>query len=77
MQKWAAFWKSKVSDHWPHPEQHPIGQVDCWDRQLRRGENYSSKWEYVRNNPVRHGLVEGAEEWPYQGELNILDWHDA
>ncbi len=73
----SAFWKSKASNHWPHPEQHPIWQVDCWDTQLRRGENYSAKWEYVRNNPVRHGLVACAEDWPYQGELNILDWHDA
>ncbi len=71
VQKWAAFWKSKVSNHWPDPKQHPIWQVDCWDTQLRRGENYSTKWEYVRNNPVRHGLVACAEEWPYQGELNI------
>ena len=77
VQKWAAFWKSKASNHWPHSEQHPIWQADCWDTQLRRGENYSVKWDYVRNNPVRHGLVASAEDWPYQGELNILDWHDA
>jgi len=30
----------------------------------------------VKNNPVRHGHVACAEDWPYQGELNILEWHD-
>jgi hypothetical protein len=54
----------------------PIWQMDCWDTQLRAGQSYGAKWDYVRNNAVRHGLVARAEDWPYQGELNILPWHD-
>lgn len=50
--------------------------MDCWDTQLRAGESYDAKWEYVRQNGVRHGLATAANEWPYQGELNILQWHD-
>lgn len=30
------------------------------------------KWEYVRLNPVREGLVNTPDEWPHQGELNVL-----
>jgi hypothetical protein len=30
------------------------------------------KWLYVRNNPVRHGLVEHPDDWPFQGVMNIL-----
>ena len=71
-----AFWKSKASNRWPFPEEQPIWQVDCWDTQLRAGQSYSAKWDYVRNNAVRHGLVTRAEDWPYQGELNVLPWHD-
>ena len=52
----------------------PIFQRDCWDTQLRRGENYHEKWEYVRNNPVRRGLVANADEWPFGGVLNDLLW---
>jgi putative transposase len=52
----------------------PIFQRDCWDTQLRRGENYHEKWEYVRNNPVRRGLVTIADEWPFGGILNDLLW---
>jgi hypothetical protein len=41
---------------------------------MRRSESYAEKWDYGRNNPVRAGLVKHADDWPYQGELNILDW---
>ena len=53
-----------------------IWQREFWDRQLRRVESYEEKWQYVRNNPVRHGFVSRAEDWPYQGELDVLEWHD-
>ena len=49
-------------------------QSDCWDTQLRNGEQYCEKWEYVRQNPVRERLVATAGEWPWQGELNVLVW---
>jgi len=54
----------------------PIWQREYWDRQLRRSESYAEKWQYVRNNPIRHGYVRRAEDWPYQGELNSLELHD-
>lgn len=37
----------------------------CFDRLLRSDESAQSKWLYVRENPVRHGLVQRSEEWPY------------
>ena len=54
----------------------PLFQRDCWDRQLRTGESHAQKWEYVRNNPVRKGLAANADDWPYQGELASLEWHE-
>ena len=60
-----------------HPQRlGPLFQHNCWDRQLRSGESHSQKWNYVRNNPVRKGLVANVEDWPYQGELNVLQWHE-
>ncbi len=76
VQRWIAFWKSSVSKAWPNQDAKPIWQIDGWDRQLRKGDSYSQKWAYVRNNPVRHGLVDDPEDWPYQGELNQFLWHD-
>ena len=71
---WIRYWKSLASRAWPGPKTGPIWQEDFWDRQLRDGENYLNKWEYVRSNPVRAGLVRKPEDWPYSGEINTLDW---
>ena len=76
VKKWVQFWKSRVSSRWPQPNEQPVWHPDVWDRQLRSGESYSEKWAYVRNNPIRHGLVEHVDDWPYQGELNSFTWHD-
>jgi len=51
-----------------------IWQRDFWDTQLRRSDSYSEKWEYVRKNPVRAGLVPSPADWAFQGELNVLRW---
>jgi putative transposase len=69
---WVAYWKRLVSVE--VPEHKPLWQRDCWDTQLRSHESYSEKWAYVRNNPVRASLVDHADEWPYQGSLNLLHW---
>jgi len=76
LKTWMSYWQNLVTRSWPDRDQLPLWQQDCWDRQLRRDESYAAKWEYVRNNPVRHRLVTQCEDWPYQGELNVLDWHD-
>jgi putative transposase len=71
---WVKYWKSHSARHWPLRGDAPIWQRHFWDTQLRRGENYDAKWEYVVENPVRAGLVNRSEDWPYQGELNVLRW---
>lgn len=50
-----------------------IWQEGLFDHVLRSDESYAKKWEYVRQNPVRAGLVMRPEEWPYQGEIVYID----
>ncbi|HEX4696711.1 MAG TPA: hypothetical protein VH254_03475 [Candidatus Udaeobacter sp.] len=50
-----------------------IWQQRFFDHVLRNDETYSLKWNYVRDNPVRAGLVTSAEESPYQGEIVYID----
>ena len=50
----------------------PIWQAEFFDHVLRSANSYSEKWEYVRENPVRAGLVAEADQWPYQGECESL-----
>jgi len=68
---WVKFWKSEFASHFG---QAGLWQRHFWDTQLRRGESYEQKWHYVIQNPVRAGLVSAHEEWPFQGELNVLSW---
>jgi len=72
LKAWVAHWKRKFSclklkeaGRW---------QRDFWDTRLRCVENYHDRWEYVRQNPVRKGLISKADAWPYQGVLNELRW---
>ena len=50
----------------------PHWQEGFFDHLLRSVESYSLKWDYVRMNPVRAGLSETPEAWPYQGEVMSL-----
>jgi putative transposase len=74
LKRWVQFWKAGVTRDFPLDTTRPIWQRDFWDRQIRRSESYDEKWEYVRNNPCRHGFVQRPEDWPFQGELNVLEW---
>lgn len=74
LERWVRFWKSIATQHWPSRSQLRIWQRHFWDTQLRRGESYDEKWDYVVENPVRAGLVKRSEDWPFQGELNVLRW---
>ena len=40
---------------------------------IRHSESYAEKWEYVRQNPVRAGLVTNADDWRWQGEIVRLE----
>jgi REP element-mobilizing transposase RayT len=45
-------------------------QKGFFDHLLRSPESCSEKWDYVRMNPVRAGLVEHADDWPYSGYID-------
>ena len=50
-----------------------VWEPGFFDRLLRSDESYEQAWEYVRLNPVRAGLVECPDDWPYQGEIVRID----
>ena len=52
----------------------PHWQRGFFDHLLRSGESYSQKWAYVRENPVRAGLVTKPEDWPHAGEIGDLEF---
>ncbi len=50
-----------------------IWQEGFFDHILRNDESMNVKWEYVFQNPVRAGLVNDPDDWPYQGEIVSID----
>jgi putative transposase len=69
---WTSYWKRLAS--LAMRDLQPLWQADCWDTQMRDIEHYNERLSYVRQNPVRRELVQRAEDWPYQGELNSFAW---
>ena len=69
---WVKYWKREFSRR--HLPDTGSWQRSSWDTRLRRSESYAEKWAYVRENPVRQGLVVTPQEWPYWGMLNTLRW---
>ena len=48
-------------------------QKDFFDHVLRSEESYRQKYAYVRQNPVRAGLVERPEAWPIKAKF--IAWY--
>ncbi len=48
-------------------------QLGFFDHVLRSDESRSGKWEYIRMNPVRAGLVDHPDEWLFSGQSNRRD----
>ena len=55
----------------------PHGQRTFFDHLLRISESYSEKWNYVRENPMRAGLVNTADEWKFMGEIFRLEYRSG
>jgi putative transposase len=67
LDSWCKYWKALFSKSHQNPEHR--WQTGYWDTRLKSYEQFQSKWDYVRDNPVRHNLVSTKNEWPFQGVL--------
>ena len=72
---WMKSLKNTMSKHWrEHGIEAPHWQKGFFDHLIRSGESHAEKWKYVRENPVRAGLVEKAEDWPHAGAIQPDSW---
>jgi hypothetical protein len=72
IERWIIFWKRKF--RLKHQRAEWKFQSRGWHHRLRSGENYSEKWIYVQENPLRKGLVKEMNDWPYKGRVFDLMW---
>jgi len=70
LDRWVRYWKSLFSKLHNHPDHR--WQTDHWDTRMRSVSQFQEKWDYVKENPVRAGLVVESKLWPYQG--TVFDW---
>jgi len=64
---WLAYWKRGFSLN--HGRKERKFQSRGWHHRLRNRESYSEKWIYVQENPLRKGLVQRIEDWPFTGRM--------
>ena len=72
VQDWCQFWKSLASR--ANPELAHCWLPGCWDTQMRSAEHYRIEERYMEQNPVRAGLVDSYDDWPYRGSISKLPW---
>lgn len=50
-----------------------IGQRRYWEHLIRDERDYRAHMDYVRINPVNHGLVRCVANWPYSNFLRLIE----
>jgi REP element-mobilizing transposase RayT len=51
-----------------------VWQRDFFDHRIRNDADHQDKWAYIRENPVRKGLVETFEHWPHVWFPDRIGW---
>lgn len=70
--QWITFWKRQFSRQ--HVDQSWEWQRRAFHHRMRNRIEYDEKLTYVRENPIRKGLITDSAEWPYQGVVHELRW---
>lgn len=56
-----------------------IWQRRYWEHLLRNEEDWRRHMDYIHYNPVKHGLVEQVQDWPYSSFSHCVakGWYEA
>jgi REP element-mobilizing transposase RayT len=69
---WVKYWKSQFSR--AHLDKTWKWQRAGFHHRIRSGQEFSEKWAYVQQNPVRKGLVKKPEDWLFRGKVYDVGW---
>jgi REP element-mobilizing transposase RayT len=62
---WKRFLATKLGVSW---------QRDYFDHRIRSEQDHQSTWYYIRENPMRAGLVKSFDEWPHVWRPCGIGW---
>ena len=51
-----------------------VWQRRFWERTIRDDRDYAAHMDYVHFNPVKHGLVGAACDWPFSSFHRCVSW---
>jgi len=72
VERWTEYWKDALAKKLQRgPGQWQRG---LFHHRIRSPEQYVEKLDYLRQNPVRAGLVTDPAAWPWQGEIEHITW---
>jgi hypothetical protein len=55
----------------PWEEASPVWHPEYWDRFIRNERHFQQAVEYIRQNPVKAGLVRKAEDWRWSSAAEL------
>jgi putative transposase len=62
---WKRFVANKLGVNW---------QRDFFDHRIRSPQDHQTTWVYIRENPVRAGLVDSFDKWPHVWRPCGIGW---
>ena len=72
-ERWTGYWKDRFAKRVPQPQWR--WQDGLFHTRMRSDDHYREKQEYMRENPVKAGLVAKVEDWPWRGCVHDLSAH--
>lgn len=60
-----------------HKRERGIWQRRFWEHAIRDEKDFLNHINYIHQNPVKHGYVNNAEDWPYSSLQKFLKTNDA
>ncbi len=73
VERWTGFWKDRLSKQVKGPMWR--WQDRLFHTRMRSDAHYRDRLEYLRQNPVKAGLVERWKDWPWKGRVWDLSEH--
>jgi len=73
VERWTGYWKDRFAKRIQHPQWR--WRDGLFHTRMRSDAHYEDRLEYMRQNPVKAGLVAKPEDWPWRGQVWDLDAH--